>query len=88
MCIKENLEFWKDIIKDDFGLKTFNATKKVEQKQRQPLEPQHSLFQKQQQHKRDLMSRSAPLKSVGEGKPLTSEHSASVKRPLQQQQQQ
>ena len=87
MCIKENLEFWKDIIKDDFGLKTFNATKKVEQKQRQPLEPQHSLFQKQQQHKRDLMSRSAPLKSVGEGKPLTSEHSASVKRPLQQQQQ-
>ena len=32
-----------------------------------PLEPQHSLFQKQLQH--DLMSRSAPLKSAGEGKP-------------------
>ena len=51
-----------------------------------PLEPQHSLFQKQLQH--DLMSRSALLKSAGEGKPYPSESSASVKGPLQQQQQQ
>ena len=71
-CEKKNLEFWKDFIKDDFGLKTFNDTKK-----RAPLLPQHKVFQQQQQ--RDLTARSDSLKKAGGG-------SASVKRPLHQQQ--
>ena len=63
-CAKKNLEFWRDFIKDDFGLETFNSThkkSKVEEhrlplkrrlgERATPLEQQHILFQ-QQQHKK------------------------------------
>ena len=90
VCAKKNLDFWRDFIKDDFGLETFNRThkKSLFRGRGAPLEPQHSVFKQQQQpgNKRDLTIRSAPIKKAGEYKPLSSERSAPVKRPFQQQQ--
>jgi hypothetical protein len=68
ICSKKNLFFWKDFMKDDFGLETFQAQKKEEHKKSlkrrlgertAPLEQQHTLFQKQrqQQHKRSKQDR-------------------------------
>ena len=80
-CAKKNLEFWRDFIKDDFGLETFNRTHEKSlfkgrlDQRAAPLQPQHSLFQQQQQQQRG-------------NKPLSSERLAPVKRPGQQQPQQ
>ena len=84
VCAKKNLNFWRNFIKDDFGLETFNRThkKSLFRGRAAPLEPQHSLFKQQPG------IRSASLKKAGEYKPFSSERLAPVKRPLQQQPQQ